>query len=123
MIEPGTTIRGSQGAVLDGTGLDLPFGIRVQSLDGSRLDGFTLDGLTIRGYMRYGSQVTGVDNFWLTGTRQVDNPGRPGESCTNAPTALSVDTLSSTTTRVGTSTSRPMVLSCATLWSTSTSLH
>ena len=71
--EPNITIRGSQGAVLDGGGL-LQFGIRVRSLDGSRLDGFTLDGLTIRGYTRSGSQVSGVDNFRLTGTRYVDNP-------------------------------------------------
>ena len=74
VTEPGITIRGPQGAVLDGSGLGLQFGIRVRSLDGSRLDGFTLDGLTIRGYSRYGSQVSGVDNFRLTGTRYVDNP-------------------------------------------------
>ena len=74
VTEPGITIRGSRGAVLDGSGLGLQFGIRVRSLDGSRLDGFTLDGLTIRGYTRYGSQVSGVDNFRLTGTRYVDNP-------------------------------------------------
>ena len=74
VTEPGITIRGSHGAVLDGSGLGLQFGIRVRSLDGSRLDGFTLDGLTIRGYSRYGSQVSGVDNFRLTGTRYVDNP-------------------------------------------------
>ena len=72
--EPGITIRGSRAAVLDGAGLDLPYGIRVRSPDGSRLDGFTLDGLTIRGYSRYGSQVSGVDNFRLTGTRYIDNP-------------------------------------------------
>ena len=52
----------------------LQFGIRVRSLDGSRLDGFTLDGLTIRGYTRSGSQVSGVDNFRLTGTSYLDNP-------------------------------------------------
>ena len=74
VTESDITIRGSRGAVLDGTGLDLQFGIRVRSLDGSRLDGFTLDGLTIRGYTRFGSQVSGVDNFRLTGTRYVDNP-------------------------------------------------
>ncbi len=74
VAEPGITIRGAQDAVLDGSGLGLQFGIRVRSLDGSRLDGFTLDGLTIRGYSRYGSQVSGVDNFRLTGTRYVDNP-------------------------------------------------
>jgi parallel beta-helix repeat protein len=71
---PGLTIRGPAGAVLDGTGLGLPHGIRVRSLDGSRIDGFTLEGLTIRGYQRYGSQVSGVDHFRLTGTRYVDNP-------------------------------------------------
>ena len=74
VTEPGITIRGSHGAVLDGSGLGLQFGIRVRSLDGSRLDGFTLEGLTIRGYSRYGSQVSGVDNFRLTGTRYLDNP-------------------------------------------------
>ena len=74
VTEPGITIRGSHGAVLDGSGLGLQFGIRVRSLDGSRLDGFTLEGLTIRGYTRYGSQVSGVDNFRLTGTRYLDNP-------------------------------------------------
>ena len=74
VTEPGITVRGSRGAVLDGTGLDLLYGIRVRSLDGSRLDGFTLEGLTIRGYSRYGSQVSGVDNFRLTGTRYLDNP-------------------------------------------------
>ena len=74
VTEPGITIKGPRGAVLDGTGLGLGFGIRVRSLDGSRLDGFTLDGLTIRGYTRYGSQVSGVDNFRLTGTRYLDNP-------------------------------------------------
>ena len=74
VTEPGITIRGSHGAVLDGSGLGLQYGIRVRSLDGSRLDGFTLDGLTIRGYSRYGSQVSGVDNFRLTGTRYLDNP-------------------------------------------------
>ena len=70
----GLTIRGSLGAVLDGTGLGLGYGIRVRSLDGSRIDGFTLDGLTVRGYERYGVQVSGVDHFRLTGTRYVDNP-------------------------------------------------
>ena len=74
VTEPGITIRGPRNAVLDGTGLGLQFGIRVRSLDGSRLDGFTLDGLTIRGYTRFGSQVSGVDNFRLTGTKYVDNP-------------------------------------------------
>jgi parallel beta-helix repeat protein len=73
VTKPGITIRGSRDAVLDGGGL-LAFGIRVRSLDGSRLDGFTLDGLTIRGYTRSGSQVSGVDNFRLTGTSYVDNP-------------------------------------------------
>ncbi len=72
VTEPGITIRGSRGAVLDGGGL-LSSGIRVRSLDGSRLDGFTLEGLTIRGYTRFGSQVSGVDNFRLTGTKYVDN--------------------------------------------------
>jgi parallel beta-helix repeat protein len=71
---PGLTITGPPGAVLDGTGLGLAYGIRVRSLDGSRIDGFTLEGLTIRGYERYGSQVSGVDHFRLTGTRYVDNP-------------------------------------------------
>lgn len=71
---PGLTITGPAEAVLDGTGLGLGYGIRVRSLDGSRIDGFTLDGLTIRGYDRYGSQVSGVDHFRLTGTRYVDNP-------------------------------------------------
>ena len=74
VTEPGITIRGSRDAVLDGTGLNRQFGIRVRSLDGSRLDGFTLDGLTIRGYTRFGSQVSGVDNFRLTRTKYVDNP-------------------------------------------------
>lgn len=70
----GLTIRGSIGAVLDGTGLALPHGIRVRSTDGSRITGFTLEGLTVRGYERYGVQVSGVDHFRLTGTRYVDNP-------------------------------------------------
>ena len=74
VTEPGITVRGPRDAVLDGTGLGLQFGIRVRSLDGSRLDGFTLEGLTIRGYTRSGSQVSGVDNFRLTGTRYLDNP-------------------------------------------------
>ena len=74
VTEPGITVRGPRDAVLDGTGLDLLYGIRVRSLDGSRLDGFTLEGLTIRGYTRFGSQVSGVDNFRLTGTRYLDNP-------------------------------------------------
>ena len=74
VTEPGITVRGPRGAVLDGAALGLQFGIRVRSLDGSRLDGFTLEGLTIRGYSRYGSQVSGVDNFRLTGTRYLDNP-------------------------------------------------
>lgn len=73
VTEPGITIRGSRGAVLDGGGI-LAFGVRVRSLDGSRLDGFTLEGLTIRGYTRSGSQLSGVDNFRLTGTRYIDNP-------------------------------------------------
>jgi parallel beta-helix repeat protein len=74
VTEPGITIQGPVDAVLDGTGQGLAFGIRVRSLDGSRLDGFTLAGLTIRGYTRSGSQLSGVDNFRLTGTRYVDNP-------------------------------------------------
>ena len=74
VTEPDITIRGPRTAVLDGTGLGLLFGIRVRSLDGTRLDGFTLDGLTIRGFTRFGSQVSGVDNFRLTGTSYVDNP-------------------------------------------------
>ncbi|WP_377639131.1 nitrous oxide reductase family maturation protein NosD [Oryzobacter terrae] len=71
---PGLTIRGPVGAVLDGTGSGLPFGIRVRSLDGSRIDGFTLSGLTVRGFERSGVQLSGVDHFRLTGTRYVDNP-------------------------------------------------
>jgi parallel beta-helix repeat protein len=74
VTEPGLTIRGSNAAVLDGTGLGQFFGIRVRSTDGSRLDGFTLDGLTVQGYQRSGVQLSGVDNFRLTGTRYVDNP-------------------------------------------------
>jgi parallel beta-helix repeat protein len=70
----GLTIRGPIGAVLDGSGLALPHGIRVRSVDGSRITGFTLEGLTVRGYERYGVQVSGVDHFRLTGTRYVDNP-------------------------------------------------
>ena len=71
---PDLTIRGPLGAVLDGTGRGLGFGIRVRSTDGTRIEGFTLEGLTIRGYERYGVQVSGVDRFRLTGTRYVDNP-------------------------------------------------
>jgi len=71
---PGLTITGSHGAVLDGSATGLLYGIRVRSLDGSRIEGFTLDGLTVRGYRRYGVQVSGVDHFRLTGTRYVDNP-------------------------------------------------
>jgi parallel beta-helix repeat protein len=74
VTEPGITITGSRAAVLDGVGQGLFFGIRVRSLDGSRLDGFTLDGLTIRGYTRSGIQLSGVDNFRLTRTSYVDNP-------------------------------------------------
>lgn len=71
---PDLTIRGPAGAVLDGTGLGLGFGVRVRSADGSRIRGFTLDGLTVRGYERSGVQLSGVDHFRLTGTRYVDNP-------------------------------------------------
>ena len=38
VTEPGITLRGPRDAFLDGTGLDLLYGIRVRSLDGSRLD-------------------------------------------------------------------------------------
>jgi parallel beta-helix repeat protein len=73
VTEPGITIRGSRAAVLDGTGLGLQSGIRVRSIDNSRLDGFTLDGLTVRGYP-IGVFVSGVDHFRLTGTVYRDNP-------------------------------------------------
>ena len=73
VTEPGITIRGPAERCSTAAAW-LQFGIRVRSLDGSRLDGFTLDGLTIRGYTRFGSQVSGVDNFRLTGTRYLDNP-------------------------------------------------
>ena len=61
------------GAVLDGTGLPplrdpRPVAGRVPARR------FHARGLTIRGYTRFGSQVSGVDNFRLTGTRYVDNP-------------------------------------------------
>ncbi|MGW9182513.1 parallel beta-helix domain-containing protein [Agromyces sp. NPDC055661] len=68
------TIVGENGALLDGTGLAAPVGIRVRSSDGSRLAGFSLSGLEIRGYTLSGVLLRGVDGFRLTGGRYVDNP-------------------------------------------------
>ncbi|WP_353813546.1 parallel beta-helix domain-containing protein [Agromyces sp. SYSU T00266] len=68
------TILGEDGAVLDGTGLGAPIGIRVRSTDGSRLSGFSLHGLEIRGYSLSGVLLRGVDGFRLTEGSYVDNP-------------------------------------------------
>lgn len=67
-------IVGEEGAVLDGTGLAAPIGIRVRSTDGSRLSGFSLSGLEIRGYTLSGVLLRGVDGFRLSEGRYVDNP-------------------------------------------------
>lgn len=74
VTKPALTIAGPRDAVLDGTGLGARIGIRVRSVDGSRIEGFTLRGLTVRGYDFTGVQLSGVDNFRLTGTTYVDNP-------------------------------------------------
>jgi parallel beta-helix repeat protein len=68
------TIVGEDGAVLDGTGLAAPVGIRVRSADGSRLVGFSLSGLEIRGYTVSGVLLRGVDGFRLSDGHYVDNP-------------------------------------------------
>ena len=73
--------------------------------------------MTVLGRLLPDSTLRRTSTSWVTLT------GRSGEICTIAPIALSVETLSSTTIRLESSISRPMVLSCAMLWSTSTSLH
>jgi parallel beta-helix repeat protein len=70
---PGLTIEGGPNAILDGEGLGTSVGIRVRSLDGSRLAGFTLKGMTIRDFSFAGVLVDRVDGFRLTGTSYVDN--------------------------------------------------
>jgi parallel beta-helix repeat protein len=68
------TIIGQPGAVLDGTGLGAPVGVRVRSTDGTRLTDFTLEGFEVRGYTVSGVLLRGVDRFRLTGGRYIDNP-------------------------------------------------
>jgi parallel beta-helix repeat protein len=74
VTKSGITLIGDPGAVLDGTGLGIPVGVRVRSTDGTRLTDFTLDGFEIRGYTLSGVLLRGVDRFRITGGRYVDNP-------------------------------------------------
>jgi parallel beta-helix repeat protein len=68
------TIRGSHGAVLDGTGLPGGTGIRVSALSPTaRLTGFTLSGLTIQNYARTGVLLLRVDDFAISDGRYRDN--------------------------------------------------
>jgi parallel beta-helix repeat protein len=68
------TVRGSQKAILDGSGLTGSTGIRVAPASGAaRLTGFTLEGLTIRNYRLTGVLVLRTDGYRLLGSRYEDN--------------------------------------------------
>jgi parallel beta-helix repeat protein len=74
IVKDNLTIRGSRGAVLDGTGLAGTSGIRVvPAVAGTRINGFKLDGLTIRNYSRNGIFLSRVDNFTISGGVYEDN--------------------------------------------------
>ena len=61
-------LRAAPGAVLDGTGLAGPDGLRVIAPSGARVTGFELDGLTVRNFNRNGVFLRDVDNYRITGT-------------------------------------------------------
>ena len=68
------TIRGSQGAVMDGVGLANNTGIRVAPASPAlRINGFMLSGLTIQNYSRNGVFLSRVDNFHISQGMYVDN--------------------------------------------------
>ena len=62
------TLRAAPGAVLDGTGLAGPDGLRVVAPSGARLTGFELDGLTVQNFTRDGVFLRDVDTYRITGT-------------------------------------------------------
>jgi parallel beta-helix repeat protein len=68
------TIDGSQGAILDGTGLSGTSGITVRSLTPLvRINGFRLTGLQIQNYSRNGVILVRVDNYQIDHGVYVDN--------------------------------------------------
>jgi parallel beta-helix repeat protein len=68
------SLRGSSGAVLDGTGLPDNVGIRVvPSASTSRINGFSLTGLQIQNYSHTGVFLSRVDNFKISQGRYFDN--------------------------------------------------
>lgn len=68
------TIRGSQAAELDGTGLAGSTGIRVAPIaPATHISGFVLIGLTIQNYTRNGVFLSRVDNFQISHSNYIDN--------------------------------------------------
>ena len=68
------TIKGSLGAILDGTGLAGNTGIRVAPASPAiRINGFTLSGLTIQNYARNGLLLLRVDNFHISDGSYLNN--------------------------------------------------
>jgi len=68
------TIRGSQAAVLDGTGLAGNTGIRVGApTPATRINGFTISGMTIQNYSRNGLLLLRVDNFSISDGSYLNN--------------------------------------------------
>src|SRR5262245_55954689 len=67
------TIEGSQGAVLDGTGLT-GSGITVRSSTPlARINGFRVSGLRIQNFVRNGVILNRVDNYQIDHGEYVDN--------------------------------------------------
>jgi parallel beta-helix repeat protein len=70
----GISIVGLPGAVLDGTGVAGPVGIRVgPPAAAGTLHGFRLQGLRVEGYARDGLLLRHVDGFAIVGNSFVDN--------------------------------------------------
>ena len=70
----GVTIEGSDGAVMDGTGLNGDTGIRVAAAaPAARIDGFQLLGLDILNYRQNGVKLNGVNHFNISHGRYKNN--------------------------------------------------
>jgi len=68
------TIEGSQGAILDGSGLPGTSGITVRSLTPlMRINGFRLTGLRIQNYVRNGVILNRVDHYQIDHGEYIDN--------------------------------------------------
>ncbi|HEY6071865.1 MAG TPA: parallel beta-helix domain-containing protein [Anaerolineales bacterium] len=73
VMKDNITIKGSRGAILDGTGLPGNSGITVRAPSTARINGFSLSGLRIQNYSRNGVLLVQVDNYQIVGGKYIDN--------------------------------------------------